>query len=140
MKKTISILTIIIILFSLCACSNGISKGGTMENAQINLDGQNYLSKADVESALKVVEKKFKTWPGFVMHSIGVEYAGDDTDYCNSLVDGAKFVDTIVFTSSFTTGPEDWSGFGRNQTCSGWQWYLAREEGGAWQLLTWGYC
>ncbi len=140
MKKAISILTVILVLFSLCACGGANGDEGSLENAEVNLDTKGYYSKEDVEAALKVVEKKFKTWPGFVMHSIEVSYAGDDTEYCNSLVEGADFDEAITFISSFTTGPEMWSGFNENQTYKGWQWYLAREEGGDWQLLTWGYC
>ena len=140
MKKSISIIAVVLVLFSLCACGVANLLKGSLENAEINLDTQNYFSEADIEEALKVVEKKFSSWPGFVMHSIEVSYAGDDTEYCNSLGDGVEFDEAITFTSSFTTGPEDWSGFSANQTCSGWQWYLARETGGEWQLLTWGYC
>ena len=140
MKKNTCIILCFILIICLCACGAIHENIGTMDNAVINLDGQSYYTKQELESALGVVESKFKTWPGFVMNSIEVSYAGDDASYCNELSEDIVYDEALTFTSSFTTGENDWDGFSKNVTYENWNWYLARANGGQWHLVSWGVC
>ncbi|MBR5262333.1 MAG: hypothetical protein IKV49_00790 [Clostridia bacterium] len=142
MKKLLCAALSLFILFGLCSCS---LEPGKVENAEINYGVSEKYTKADMNKAVQVVFDEFKTWFGFELYSIS--YAGDEAcldedelDYCNSLREGAEFVDCIIFYSSFLTSPDAYNeGFNSNDVYNGWSWHLAREADGEWQLLTWGY-
>lgn len=141
MKKFMCAALSLFILFGLCSCN---FKHGNVENAEINYGNSERYSKEDMDSAIRVVFNEFKTWNGFELYSIS--YAGDEIcfdedelEYCNSLREDAEFVDCIVFYSSFHTPSGCDNGFNSNEDYTGWNWYLAREADGEWQLLTWGY-
>ena len=140
MKKLVLVITVFLLLFSLCSCSDNFLKKGSMNDAVINLEAKSDIARSDIKSALKVVEDKFESWPGFIMHTISVSYVGKDVEYCNSLSDDVVYDECIVFESSFTTGSDDWSGFSKNMTYKGFNWYVAREKDGKWQLVTYGVC
>ena len=140
MKKTVLVIIVFSLLFSLCSCNENFLNKGSMDDAVINLETKSDITQSDIKSALKVVENKFETWPGFIMHTISVSYVGKDVEYCNSLSDDVTYDECIVFESSFTTGSEDWGGFSKNITCNGFNWYVAREKDGKWQLVTYGVC
>ncbi|MBQ7043687.1 MAG: hypothetical protein IJN78_03685 [Clostridia bacterium] len=140
MKKLLCAVLSLFILLSFSSCS---VKPGNVENAEISYGISAKYTVEDIHSAMEVVFDEFRTWNGFELYSIS--YAGDEEcldkdqlEYCNSLRENAEFVDCIIFYSSFRTAPND-EGFEDNEDYSGWSWYLAREKGGEWQLLTWGY-
>ncbi len=141
MKKLLCAVLSLFLLVTLCSC-NVSFKPGNVENAEIDYGISEKYSKDDIDSAIQVVFDEFRTWFGFELYSInyaGDEYCDEDElEYCNSLREGAEFVDCIIFYSSFRTAPND-EGFEDNEVYSGWSWYLARETNGSWQLLTWGY-
>ncbi len=141
MKKLLCAVLSLFILLLFSSCS---VKPGNVENAKIDYGASEKYSKEDMDSAIRLVFSEFKTWSGFELYSVA--YAGDEIcldkdelDYCNSLREGAEFVDCIIFYSSFHTPPGCDNGFNSNEDYNGWSWYLAREKGGEWQLLTWGY-
>ena len=143
MKKLSSVILSFFILISMCSCNTSF-KLGNVENAEIDYGVSEKYSKEDIDSAIQVVFDEFRTWFGFELYSIN--YAGDEhcdedeLEYCNSLREGAEFVDCIIFYSSFRTAPNaNDEGFEDNEVYSGWSWHLAREADGTWQLLTWGY-
>lgn len=136
MKRLVSVLFILCLLVSLCACGS----------AEYEVDyGQSSLyTKEDMNNALMVVEKRFNKWSP-KCKLLSVEYAGDESsgadnlEYCNSLSDGAVYAECIVFTSSFHTPKGNPSSFEPDETYTGWLWYLAREAGGEWVVVTSGY-
>lgn len=98
-------------------------------------------SEAEMEEAVALIDKEFNSWKGCRLYY--VEYAGDEPcerelDYCNTLApDGVTYADCIIFHMDFrspTFGGGAWNACQRYH----WSWYLARTEGGAWELLTWG--
>ncbi len=140
MKKLLCAVLSLFVLLSFSSCN---VKPGNIENAEISYGISAKYTVEDIHSAVEVVFDEFRTWNGFELYSIN--YAGDEEcldkdqlEYCNSLRENAEFVDCIIFYSSFRTAPND-EGFEDNEDYSGWNWYLAREAGGEWQLLTWGY-
>lgn len=126
------------ISFSICLCSCNNS----IENVKINYGDSKIYSHNDIYSAIKVVEDEFSTWSGCELHLL--EYMGDDycteqIDYCNELGDGKKFTQCIVFDSSFHSPKLGGGAWNADEEYSNWEWFLAREDNGEWNLLTWGY-
>lgn len=142
MKKLSSVILSFFILISMCSCNTSF-KLGNVENAEIDYGVSEKYSKKDIDSAIQVVFDEFRTWIGFELYSInypGDEYCDEDElEYCNSLREGAEFVDCIVFYSSFRTPPHSTEGFEADSYEWDWSWHLAREADGKWELLTWGY-
>lgn len=104
-------------------------------------------TQEDMDSAIEAIMAEFSSWKGCTMKRI--VYAGDQTatenlEYCNELrAEGApEFDQAIVFLSDFHSPSEEDSkdtAWNPDSDYDGWQWYLGRTAGGAWQLLTWGY-
>jgi len=95
-----------------------------------------------MDSAISVIKKEFSTWDGCVLYSI--KYAGDgickdNVGYCNTLPKGASFDECIVFDSSFHSPKSGGDSGNPDEDYTGWSWYLARKDDGAWKLLMWGY-
>ncbi len=77
------------------------------------------------------------------MHAI--RFAGDECNssenvsWMNSLGDGQTFSQGIEFVSEFHSPAEGGGAWEPDTEYTGWQWWLARPEGGSWELMTWGY-
>ena len=99
--------------------------------------------KDELKAAADKVLTQFRSFEGCEMR--GLKYAGDDcnTDEnlarMNALDKGKNFVQVAEFLSDFRT-PSGGSGpLEPDKEYFDYQWWLARTEGGEWQLLTWGY-
>lgn len=100
-----------------------------------------------MNEAIKLIKDEFNTWEGCELHSIS--YVSDDESnsknlvWMNDLKDENKsdelFTQCIMFKSDFHS-PENGSGaWEADQEYTDWQWWLARSDGGAWELMTWGH-
>lgn len=98
-------------------------------------------SRQDMDEAIDLIREEFDSWDGCKLYSI--HYTDDDfcqreLEYCNTLAkEGATYDECIVFRTQFRSpffGGGAWNANSRYD----WSWYLARREGGAWELLTWG--
>lgn len=137
MKK---FLAIILSLFFMLLC--GCNESSDMSNATIDYGQSQLYSQRDMDSAISKIKKEFSSWDGCVLHSIAFtndSLCKENVGYCNELREGAGFDECIVFESSFHSPKHYYSGFEPDQEYSGWSWYLARKDYGAWALLTWGY-
>lgn len=104
-------------------------------------------SHDDIDSAIAVVMDEFDGWKGCTMKSIA--FTDDDTctsnlEYANSLrEEGApEFDQAMVLTSTFhSPSVEEAQGtaWEPDTDYEDYSWTLARTDGGAWQLLAWGY-
>lgn len=100
-------------------------------------------TKQDMREAVRVIEREFRTWEGCRLYTI--RYTNDELclrelDYCNSLADeGQVFTECIVFKSDFRAPLFGAGAWNPGDVYYGWTWYLAREDGGAWVILTSGY-
>ena len=52
---------------------------------------------------------------------------------------GTTFTQCIAFRSDFHSPVEAYGSWEADQEYTNWEWWLAREDGGSWQLMTWGY-
>jgi len=143
MKKTIAVI-LLLCLVMLCGCN----KPANMANVSINYGKSKMYSRQDMDSAISVIKKEFSSWDGCVLHSISFtsdSICKDNVGYCNTLREGAGFDksvvfdESIVFESSFHTPKYGDNGFNPDEEYDGWNWVLARQDNGAWKLLTWGY-
>ena len=143
MKKMIALLLAAVCIAMLAGCANK-----TAPEVKIDYGRSELYSKEDMDAAIRMIEKEFRTWEGCELHSIA--YGGDEEcneenlKWMNELeaANDAKeqFTRCIMFTSSFHS-PKRYNGGGLNtdEEYTGWSWWLARSEGGDWKLMTWGY-
>lgn len=98
-------------------------------------------TEEEMADAVDLIDKTFSAWKGcrlFTIDYAGDELCGRELAYCNTLApEGVTYADCIVFYMEFrspTFGGGAWNAGQRYH----WSWYLARTEGGPWELLTWG--
>ncbi|WP_295156984.1 hypothetical protein [uncultured Ruminococcus sp.] len=104
-------------------------------------------TQADMNSAVMAIEEKFKDFKGcdleWVCYGGDGAVTTDNLDWINELGEAqgkGRFDEVIEFESTFRTprfgGDDAWE---HNKVYEGWQWWLGREKGGEWQVMSWGY-
>lgn len=142
MKKAIAILLLITVLCGSAACAK-------KQKTEVSIDYGNsaLYSKEDMDAAIAVIRKEFDTWDGCELHSIS--YGSDDACSAENIkwmneLEAANdaqetFSQCILFKSDFHSPKNGGGAWNADQEYTDWQWWLARSEGGAWKLMTWGY-
>lgn len=142
MKKAIAILLLITVLCGSAACAK-------KQKTEVSIDYGNsaLYSKEDMDAAIAVIRKEFDTWDGCELHSIS--YGSDDACSAENIkwmneLEAANdaqetFSQCILFKSNFHSPKNGGGAWNADQEYTDWQWWLARSEGGAWKLMTWGY-
>lgn len=109
--------------------------------SNIDYGSSQIYSRQDMDEAVRLIQKQFNKWRGCKLYSIS--YTDDafcqrELDYCNSLADdGITYTQCIVFRTRFRSPVFGGGGWNANFVYN-WSWYLARTDGGDWELLTWG--
>ena len=145
MKKMISaLLTAGVMMGVLVGCAVTRTPGGNTQTAvTIDYGTSAIYTKEDMDEAIALIRDKFSGWEGCELHSI--QYASDqcynlsNIVWMNELKEGASFTQVIKFVSDFHSPKEGGGAWVPDKEYTGWQWWLAREDGGAWELMTWGY-
>ena len=115
---------------------------------QIDYGASSLYSREDMDAAIDLIVKEFGSWEGCELHSIS--YSSDDEcntedniSWMNNLEEAndaqEAFTQCIMFTSAFHSPKEGGGAWNPDQEYTGWQWWLARSDGGEWKLMTWGY-
>ena len=137
----------IIMLSLFCAVvMSGCGRGGGVQFTVDNAVSSIYTDD-DLREAADIVIMKISSWKGFELHSI--TYAGDEkcsksnVDWLNEVDrnnggDGT-FTQCVLFRTNFHSPKEDSGAWEPDNEYTGWQWWLAREGGGRWKLITWGF-
>ena len=106
--------------------------------------GTSELYSADeLKEAAIQVKCEFATFAGCELHSL--RYAGDECntqenlDWLNSLGEGRNYVQVVEFLTDFHSPVEGGGAWEPDTEMKDWQWWLAREEGQGWLLVTNGY-
>lgn len=134
MKKTITMLLMIIFTLSLTSC------GGNVKNVNIiDVDSEIY-SESEINAAIDIAVKHFKdNFEGCTL--IEIQYVGDDS--VEGFEEWAERYDAeqaIVLVSSFNVGSSGGDGsLNLNSTYDNWKWILTRNDNKKWTLQTWGY-
>ncbi len=139
MKKIISALLALVLSLSLCACTRSNQTDFTSVRTK-NFISEKY-SEFELRIALKVVYDRFSTWKG--VRLISVEYMGDERsegelDYCRG-INKKNYADCIVFTSAYRTYKNCEPCLEPFTVYDGYNWIIAREKNGTWELVTCGY-
>ncbi len=145
MKKTMLILLSIVCAVALVGCG-----GNTAAEVKIDYGTSSIYSEADMDAAIELIKEAFTTWDawdGCELH--GISYAGDDKcsaaniKWMNELEKAndaeQTFTQCIMFESSFHSPKTNSGTWNADQEYTGWQWWLARADGGRWKIMTFGY-
>lgn len=120
-------------------------------SAQVQTDYRksDIYTQADMDAAIEIINEQFSQWEGCTL--LNIRYAGDDCNsaenlrWMNELANArkydVKFVQCIEFLSDFyaSKDTEGHTTFEPDSEYKNWQWWLARAEGGNWQLMSFGY-
>ena len=142
MKKIFVMTICIVLMFALVGCENGKTA-----NVVIDYGTSSIYTKADMNAAIEVIKKQFNSMDGCELHSLS--YSSDDDcnnseciKWMNDLEEANDnkevFTQCIMFNSSFRSPKNGGGAWEANEEYT-WSWWLARSEGGAWKLMTWGY-
>ena len=112
------------------------------DGVRIDYGASERYTQQDMDGAIALVKAKIAGWDGCALHA--VRYAGDDRNseenirWLNGLDDGQNYTECIEFLTDFHS-PDEGGVLMANREYTDWQWWLARSEGGDWQLVSWGY-
>ena len=142
MKKTVMCLFVVICFCGLVGCGQGAAS-----DVEIDYGDSVIYTEEDMDAAIKLIKDEFATWKGCELHSI--TYSSDDEcnpeniAWMNELAAAndltGDFSQCIMFESDFHSPKKDAEAWEPDTEYTNWQWWLARTEGGDWELLTWGY-
>ena len=145
-KKSIVALFSFTWIFFMFGCGTLSVVGGP----QINYGNSSVYSQSDMDEAISIIENMFteKAWKNCELHQI--TYGGDsECNYENlkwmNELEAANdnqlhFDEVIMFKTDFRSpmfGPG--STLNSNQEYTDFEWWMAREKGGDWKLMTFGY-
>ena len=116
-------------------------------DVEIDYGTSEVYSVEDMDEAIALILEEFATWGDCEMHSIRYfsdECCSDENiAWMNDLSEGRElgktFTQCIAFKSDFHSPVEQYGAWEADQEYTDWEWWLAREDGGSWQLMTWGY-
>lgn len=135
MKKLISLIACLLLVIALFT---GCSKGGNVEDVQIEHFESEIYTQQDIDTAAQAVLDYFEqNFDGCTMKTL--QYAGDDVVEAEEAVRDSD-VEVIVFTSSFDVDASGGDGsLNPNSTYTGWNWIFSRTQGGQWNHVDHGY-
>ncbi len=109
--------------------------------ASIDYGTSDIYSRQDMNEAIDLIKEEFYSWDGCKLYSINYtddNFCQRELEYCNTLAkEGVTYDECIVFRMQFRS-PVFGGGAWNTNFRYDWSWYLARTEGGEWELLTWG--
>ena len=104
-------------------------------------------SQEEMDKAITEFKKEFENWDGCKLSSI--RYAGDECSnedtikWVNEISDGKNYTQCIEFLTDFHSPTEDEqledTAWEPDKEYTDYQWWLARTDGGDWELVSWGY-
>lgn len=137
MKRLLCLCAALAMLLTACAA------GGNVEGATVEYGESAVYTKADIDAAAETVFAQFRKWDGCELYTL--TYAGDTMSaqelyYCNSRRKEGEpdYAQCLVFASEFRSPKEPYGGWEEDMLYR-WTFYLARTDGGAWELVMWGY-
>ncbi len=133
----------VMLILALCLLT-ALGCGSKAINYTVDYGTSEIYTNKDMEKAIDAIFDEFNDFEDRCT-MINISYAGDEEvtkenlDYCNALgQEKTEYVDCIVFQTTFRTPMKTKGAFNSNTTYD-WTWYLAREEGKDWVVLTFGY-
>ena len=146
MKRICAFFIVVSCILALAGCSKEPEVTVT-DGVTISYGKSSIYTKEDMDEAIALIREKFDTWEGCELHSIS--YVSDEKNNAENIgwmneLEAANdaeevFAQCILFISDFHSPIENSGAWNPDQEYTGWQWWLARAEGGQWKLMTWGY-
>ena len=143
MKKILT--TILPLLLCVTLCCTGCLRSpheGSTDGVQIETVGSALYTKQDIDDAIAVILKDFKSFTDCTLTRIA--YAGDELTqqeieaHREGYESWGEFDELIVLLSDFTVDGDQNDSLTEG-TYTGWNWILVREDGGAWRHMDHGY-
>lgn len=133
MKKTVAILLLCAMLFSLTSC--GVAGFANLAYAESEI-----YTNADIEAAMKVVKDHFRK-DLFACVLLELTYQGDDSiESFEKYTEWDDADEVIVLYSDFyVSAISDVPGFNTHFTYEDFNWILTRDKGEEWQIADCGY-
>ncbi|MCR4606284.1 MAG: hypothetical protein K5771_00975 [Oscillospiraceae bacterium] len=113
----------------------------------VDLGSSELYTEDELKAAVEKIRVQFEEFEGCELFDI--RYAGDEANneenirWMNDLAPGkgleANFTQVAEFLSDFHSPVEETGAWNPDTDYLDWQWWLARSEGGDWEILTWGY-
>lgn len=142
-QKLCWIFLILLPLLVLAGCEEKQSETEAVPDPVIEYGDSTIYSQEDMDAAIARIRAEFDTWEGCELHSI--RYMGDENNndeniqWTNELNEGKNYTQCIAFESDFHSPKNGGGAWTADVEYTNWQWWLARSDGGDWDLLTWGY-
>ena len=117
--------------------------GKTMPEVSYDYGESDLYTTEELEEAAVQMKCEFATFEDCELHSL--RYAGDECntkenlDWLNSLDENANYTQVVELLTDFHSPVEGGGAWEADTEMKDYQWWLAREEGKGWQLVTWGY-
>ena len=139
-KKRLRLWILLILIALAGMLSQALLRGGDVSSVQRIIGESSLYSREEIEEMMEVVEKTFRReFKGCALteleydEELSKKQSGDWAEQCQA-------DEAVVLTSSFDVDGSGGDGsLNPNSTYSRWLWVLTRNEGGDWQLRTWGY-
>ena len=146
-KKWICFAMALSLAFAFAACgsagSSGDAASGEASSVTVDYGTSDLYTRADMDEAVALINEEFAGWEGCEMHSI--RYAGDEADtaenveWLTELGNGEAYTECMEFLTDFHSPVEAYGAWEPDMEYEDYQWWLARTDGGDWELLSWGY-
>lgn len=136
-----SILLLFIVMFYfvlLCGCT----KGGNISQVTKNIGTSDIYTQEDIQSAMNVVTKYFKSTKGFQDCTLTELYYDEaiSSKESESRAEQYEAEQAIVLLSSFDVAPSyEYGTLNPDSTYNNFKWILVRSNNKKWTLETWGY-
>ncbi len=144
MKRLTAILLALFCVYCLTGCGSR-----SLSEVKIDYGKSAIYTKEEMDEAIEVIRQRFteEQWKDCELHRIA--YGADEQcnaenlAWMNELRDPGDapepFTRCIMFTSEFHSPKTNSGAFNTDEEYYGWQWWLARTDGGQWQIMTCGY-
>lgn len=136
MRKYVVFIATVLSVFGLTACVSN--------QVKIDYGNSDLYSQEDMNEAIALIEEEFAEWEGCELHRIS--YTSDECNnrdniaWMNDLADeGVEYTQCIEFVSEFHSPKKGGGAWNPDCEYTDWGWWLARTDGGDWELMTWGY-
>ena len=144
MKKIVSLFIILFAVFCFSSCSGAggdDAAPGKTEGAKVHYKTSATYTEEEQSAAAEAVREKFADLNGCVLYSL--TFAGDERcqkelETLNGPNWGGNYEACIVFESSFRS-PKNGGGAWEANEIYTWNWTVAREAGGDWTVVNYGY-
>ena len=118
--------------------------GADAPEVRIDYGTTGIYTRDDMDAAIEAVKAAFADFKGCGLHAL--RYADDTCSsaenlaWMNSLGKHGPYAQCIRFKSDFRSPKNGGGAWTPDTEYTDWDWWLARTEGGAWEVLTGGYC